>query len=379
MNVINNKIKKFIIFFPKDSESVFNKESTRTFGGATVQMFSLIRELANYSSNIETISVIPEYEKINFDNQDKHNLVMAYNEKDSVIKKIFKNIRFLFQVRPDVVIQQGLTNPSILLSLFCYFTKSKFVFMFAHDNEAEGKFQRNNKKCLFFNLLLRFTPLLVVQNQFQLDKILQLHPRMGRKLLLMYNGFPYKSRREKISKSVLWVARCERWKRPELFIKLAEMNSDLHFTMICSHASDEEYYNSIKKKAVAVNNLNFIEFVNFYDVDAYFEHAGIFINTSEYEGYPQVFIHAVMNSVPIVSLKVNPDDFITSFECGLVCNDDFKKLNSQINRLLDDRNLYRKLSNNSYEYYSSYHNLEKNISILLENINQVNSNETFRQ
>ena len=35
------KYKKIAIIFPKDSSAIFDKKSTETFGGATVQMFLL--------------------------------------------------------------------------------------------------------------------------------------------------------------------------------------------------------------------------------------------------------------------------------------------------------------------------------------------------
>jgi len=38
---------KISIIFPKDSEAIFNTGSTRTFGGATVQMYLFAKELNN--------------------------------------------------------------------------------------------------------------------------------------------------------------------------------------------------------------------------------------------------------------------------------------------------------------------------------------------
>ena len=371
MNIKKNTLKKIVVFFPKDSESVFNENSTRTFGGATIQMFLFAQELAKYSADIHTTSIIPAYNEIKFNESENFNLVMAYHESDNIIQKMIKNISVLSSLKPDVIIQHGLTLPSVFLSIYCYIKKIKYVFMFAHDVEARGRYQKNNKRCWFFSQLLKYTPLMIVQNEYQLTTLNNTYKRFSSKFFLLYNGFPFKEKRTAPKRSLLWVARCEKWKRPELFIELAKRNRDRDFVMICPSTNDTVYYEQLKKEASRIANLEFIEFVPFDKIDAYFRNAGLLINTSEHEGYPQVFIQAAMNSVPIISLKVDPDTVISRYECGMVCGDDFEKLHTGINRVLSDNGLYKNLSDNIYNFYQDKHSIEKNVVKLLEKVNQI--------
>ena len=81
----NNKV--IAILFPKDSEAIFNKNSKRTFGGATTHLYQFAKELCKYC---KTYTVIPEYERIDFDDSDKFNIIQLYKEQDRFLKKFFK-------------------------------------------------------------------------------------------------------------------------------------------------------------------------------------------------------------------------------------------------------------------------------------------------
>lgn len=363
-------MKKIMIIFPKDSEAVFNKESGRTFGGATVQMYLLAKEMRR-NKDSEVYSMICDYDIINFNDTDKFNLIKSFKETDSFPVKIFKTHRRISKIKPDVIIQLGLTNESCLMALYCYLKKIKFVFMFAHDVEVKRKFQSSGKRCYLFSLLMRFSPLMIAQNKFQLETLQRNYSSYKNKITLLYNGFPFKKQPVKKEKSILWVARSDSWKRPELFIKLASLNPEIKFVMICSNSGDDQFYNELLELSGKTKNLEFIRFVSFDKIDIYFEKGYIYVNTSDHEGFPQVFIQAVMNGMPILSLNVNPDDFITSNNCGMVFNGNFDLMNQQMQKLVKNSKLYKSYSDNSYSYFLEKHNTEHNTAQLLNMINEL--------
>ena len=63
-----SNILRVITIFPKDSEAIFNKNSTRTFGGATVQMYLISKELG-CRDDIECYSFITNYKQIDFEDE----------------------------------------------------------------------------------------------------------------------------------------------------------------------------------------------------------------------------------------------------------------------------------------------------------------------
>ncbi len=217
--------KKIYIFFPKDSEALFNKKSTRTFGGASVQLYNIAKELNKYC-NVQTISIIPNYKGIDFDDMNYFNLARVYNENDHIIIKFFKFIKYIKIGKPDAIIQRGLTNQSCVLALLCRLFKIKFIFMFAHDVEVQGLRQSNQKKVIMLPLLLRFAYQLITQNQYQKDT---LKNKYNIDSIIIYNGFEIGKKPKNKKEYVLWVARCDKWKQPEIFIELAKKNPTLKF------------------------------------------------------------------------------------------------------------------------------------------------------
>ena len=126
--------------------------------------------------------------------------------------------------------------------------------------------------------------------------------------------------------------------------------------MICPGKG--QYRDKIKSLALKVKNLEFIDSVHFNDIDKYFKNAKIFISTSIYEGFPNTFVQAAKNSTPIVSLNINPDNILNDFFIGFH-SQNFAQLKDDLKTLLYDKQLYNKISNNSYEYAKDNHNIEK--------------------
>ncbi len=355
---------KIFLFFPKDSEALFNKRIIRTFGGASVQMYNIAKELSNYSE-IKTYSIIPEYNSINFDDFEKFNLLMVYKESDNAIMKLLKFLKVLIKIKPDIIIQRGLTTESCILAFICWLVKIKFVFMFAHDVEVNGLRQKDQSRVMLFFMLRKFTYAIITQNKYQHDTFL--HKYKG-KSVIIYNGFEIKKRNTVKNKRncILWVARCDEWKQPEIFILLAKKNQKLKFCMICPKSQDERFFNYIKEQALAIKNLLFVDFVPYDKIDEYFKHSLLFVNTSLYEGFPQTFIQATMNGVPIVSLYVNPEEFLNIHQCGYCCNGSIELLDKKIKELIHNKKQYEFLSKNAFKYALENHDISVTVRNLLD-------------
>jgi glycosyltransferase involved in cell wall biosynthesis len=363
-------VKKAAIIFPKDSEAVFNRNSNNTFGGATAQLYNIAKAL-QCMDDIEVFSLISDYPFINFDESSKFMFIKTFKNSDNPIKKFLVYHRELQKLKPDAIIQRGLTLFSALLALYCKWFKIKFIYMFAHDNEIRGRYQKNNKRCTLFKMMLNNSTELITQSSFQKNELLTTYKKSSTIIKSGYNIEPYTIDTKEY---ILWVSRLESWKQPEIFIELAEKYPDLNFLMIAPVISTQrEYGETIIRRTSGITNLSHIPFVHFNEINLYYKKAILFVNTSSAEGFPNTFIQACKNGIPLLSYNVNPDNFIDEYNCGYFCNNDKDLLSKYLELLVNNKKEYNSKSLNAYSYAAEFHDIKKNIeslaNIIREEIN----------
>ena len=139
-------------------------------------------------------------------------------------------------------------------------------------------------------------------------------------------------------------------------LKLAAAGESI--TPICRPATGDTNYPQLQKQAEAVENLEFHTDVDFSKTDAYFAAAKVFVNTSDAEGFANTFIQATKAATPILTWQVNPDQFLTQYQCGLACGGDMDKLAQGLSFLLENRR-YQELGQNGQRYVQEHHDITK--------------------
>ena len=362
VNSLPNKRKKIAIIFPKNSESIFNNKK-QTFGGATVLLFNYAMELGK---NHDVYCLTNEIDDIDYKEFPNLKFRFTFNKNDNYFKKIIKFHKALRFVKPDIVIQHGLSRFSTFLGFYCRLFRMKFIFLFAHDRECRGRFQTSDRFNSLYPLLLFSTNYLIVQNDYQYEHVNNVFTK--RKLFKIKNGFPINfSDFSDLStkRNVLWVARLESWKRPELCIDAAIKNPEIPFVMIApADERNKEYVLKIYETAKNTKNITILDFVHYKDIDKYFAEARIFLNTSTEEGFPNTFLQACKNRTPIVSLNVNPDNFITEHRVGEFCDNDIDKMNCSIENIYNNDSVFKNYADRALEYAKENHCIEKNSQLL---------------
>jgi glycosyltransferase involved in cell wall biosynthesis len=151
---------------------------------------------------------------------------------------------------------------------------------------------------------------------------------------------------EKIDKSgeriVAWVAGIKPWKRPEAFVNLAEALRDLadvRFVMIGADATgkgEKPWAQALLRRIERVPNLQYLGARSQSEVNELLARSHVFVNTSQYEGFPNTFIQAWMREVPVVSLQVDPDRLLEQQGVGIVCDDSEQQLAAAVRSLIAD-------------------------------------------
>ncbi|HNX60933.1 MAG TPA: glycosyltransferase family 4 protein, partial [Spirochaetota bacterium] len=287
-------MRKILILFPKDSESLFDPESSRTFGGASVQLYNIAHALCRFG-DVSVTQGLYEYSNVSpVNTAGAPSIDFVCAENDSVFVKFLKTLRFFYRNNPDYVIQRGLTLFSCMLAFFCLIIRVRFIFMFAHDLEVQGRYQKNGKICPLFFLLKWSSWRLIAQHKWQYAYL----PEKKRELV--YSGYTIPERKKpSMTAPVLWVGRLEPWKSPELFLELAKRYPSRRFVMVApSFHRHEDYGKRLHEAAKMIPNLTLYDFVPYREIDSYFMNASYYISTSEKEGFPNTFIQAAMFGVP---------------------------------------------------------------------------------
>jgi glycosyltransferase involved in cell wall biosynthesis len=158
-----------------------------------------------------------------------------------------------------------------------------------------------------------------------------------------------------------------------LFMETAKAFPGESFIMVCmkSTFATQEYYDGLIEKASKIKNLQFIEHVTAGGdaMNELYKYAKIFYNTSVFEGLPTTFIQAGKNMTPIISLNINPEQFLDIYKCGFFCENKLEYLYSNVEKLLNNKDLIKEMSINSLRYVEENHNLKKNIKKLINLIN----------
>lgn len=245
-----------------------------------------------------------------------------------------------------------------VVAAFCRGHDRKAVFAGASDTDFmfDRLRLRSLRDKVMYRWGLRHADAIVVQT-FRQQRLCA--EGLGREAALIPNGYaqpgvPVANRRE----YVLWVGSIRQVKRPERFLEIARQLPQIKFRMIGGPIADADdggaYYEGIKAEAARIPNLEFLGFLPYAETEPHFDHATVFVNTSDVEGFPNTFLQAWARGVPTVSW----------FDPDLTEVDVFRKVGdipqsvAAIDRLMADQAEWRGYSARCRDYFRRHHDIE---------------------
>jgi glycosyltransferase involved in cell wall biosynthesis len=357
-----------ICFVSLNGYPLFQKNSTGHFGGAELQMSLIIKELLKDKS-FEVTLITGDFGQANV--VKKHNLK---------IYKCFRKIRFSYfelirtaliakKINADFYVARTASNLLYLIAKFCRLFNKKLVYMVAHDWDCQTKVYNRlthvNRKLFYQGL--NMADIIIAQTETQ-QKMLQANFRL-KSIVMPSLSIPGKSLVQKSNQFILWVGRADYWKRPLAFITLARALPKHKFVMICRQGNDLRLYTKVKKLAHVQANLAFYPSVSIEQSKQFFQNAKILVNTSLAEGFPNTFIQAGLARTPVVSLVVNPDNYLHRFNCGFAAGNNQKQMLFYCRKILANSDLAATLGGNNFRYVKSNHSA-KNINIFKSTLNE---------
>jgi glycosyltransferase involved in cell wall biosynthesis len=116
---------------------------------------------------------------------------------------------------------------------------------------------------------------------------------------------------------VLWISNIKVFKRPEIFIQLAERCRDLNAQFVMAGACPNGNMLQIIKQAVdRLENFNYVGPISPTESEKWIAESTLLINTSKFEGFPNAFQQAWANGIPTLSIGIDPDGVISAQGLG---------------------------------------------------------------
>jgi glycosyltransferase involved in cell wall biosynthesis len=276
--------------------------------------------------------------------------------------------RIIREERPDWTFVYGWTTWLFFLLWPRLLGYTRLGFTCMLDTEINGEFRRENPvRGALFDFGMRRSDVRYSITDYQMEEFRQRHmPCVLYRPLVLPRPTPRTAAKDI---DFLWIARCHPIKRPHLFLDLVEAYPQAKFVMI-SPKEFPDLWETVRERAEKLPNLEFRERVPYHEVQAFYDRAQVFVNTSEFEGFANSYIQAGQGNAAILALSVNSDGVLTRFGAGICADDDQQKFREAAGMLLQDRERLTALQEGSARFVREWHDNEKNVNAFLAGLPQ---------
>jgi glycosyltransferase involved in cell wall biosynthesis len=263
--------------------------------------------------------------------------------------------RTLRAVDADIYYQRSSAMWTGVVAEFCRFHGKRSIYAGASDRDFEpGQEQilHARDKWLYRRGLARVDRV-VAQNAFQLESCRRHHRREALVIPSCYVPPEHAVRATLAHDRVLWVGTIHGYKRPHLFLDIAERLPKRRFVMIGGPSIGGErlkpgYFEEVRDRAAKLANVEFTGFLPLAEVERWFDSARLLVLTSVYEGMPNVFLQAWARGVPTVG----------TVDVGAPVNSVFADAGqgaARVETLLSDSALWTQASHDCLRYFERNH------------------------
>ena len=357
-----------ILFLSSFAHLVLQKNQTRTSGGAELQVALLARKLVERGHDVVIAGGdVGQADQVLLDGVMTRNAGKFHTGRCiEMLTAIPRLVQVLRQERPEWVAVMGWTAWLFILWFLRPFFRYRLDFICSLDSEINGEYRRENP---IFGSLFEFAVRRcdarhsITSDQEKVFRSRGMDATFYRYLLIP-RSFPRVSEKQI---DLLWVSRCQELKRPHLFLDLVETFPEARCTMICP-CEDKKLWESVAARAAKLTNLEFIEKVPYHEIQEYYDRAGIFVNTSTFEGFPNSFIQSGMGHAALLSLCIDPDGMIQRFGSGILAGGSMVNMISGAREMLSDPERLLSMQEGSARMVAEWLDNDRNTTAFLDGL-----------
>lgn len=367
------KILKIAIIAPK-VYPVFDQSVVDSYGGAEVALSLVARELSQIN-DFDVHVLVGDYGQADEERAGAVTLHRSLVSNANPLRSGLRLFSKMNSVDADIYIQRTLTIASTVIALYCRVRRRRFVYWVAHDSEADGGHPLYNSRLTspLVKLMFKMASHVVVQNDYEYDQLLMQFPGISCSVVKKGMELPRDPTRMDEKYDAVWVGRCDKWKNPEAFVRLAKKHSSHRFLMICPPAEGkEDYHRELTASASNCGNLEIRGRTSNSKVLELVAECSVFCITSSQEGdWPNVVLEAASLRKPILSLDLNYHGLISDYAGGRFCGGDFLRFAAEFETMIEDEGLRSQLGDGAYDYVKDVHDVRKQTTKLVDLINEL--------
>lgn len=233
--------------------------------------------------------------------------------------------RVLAPLDAPVFVYRGAGLWAGLLGLIARIRHRRFVFSSAHLADFDfAALAATPKEVRLFRLGVRLASTIIVQTDEQAVKCIE---RFRRTPVVIRSIAERVPPRVRTPQAFLWIGRLVDWKRPEAFVELARSLPEARFEMVATpSARFPELTEALAREAESVENLTVLSPSPREELLKLYDSAVAVVNTSDFEGMPNIFLEGWSRGIPALALSHDPDGVIETHGLGAFAHGSHKQL-----------------------------------------------------
>lgn len=259
---------------------------------------------------------------------------------------------------PDIIYKRGVNYITAVGVRYANIHKKKMVVHIALKEDVEQfRFQPKGSSLLEFSnkvlakYAIKNADRIICQARYQSDLLEKNYKRKCDLILPNFHPMPENGIVKTLPIKIAWIANFKRWKRPELFVELAERlqyRSDVKFIMI-GRAGGSDWEKRLFVRMNRIINFQYLGELPIRKVNDILSGSHVFVNTSRYEGFPNTYIQAWAREVPVVGLNVDPDGSIEQQKIGFHSRT-FDQMVKDVQLLINDQKLREEMGKRAKKF-----------------------------
>lgn len=328
-----------ICFVSDTIHTYLGSSNVRGAGGAERQQYLLAEQLCERGHSIAVATL--NIETVHDERFDVYPCIPDVRGVIGAPYKLIHVVNCLRRIDADIYYVRGNDFLCLATALATQLAGGRFVYAVANDADVEPAYwnARSNLLHRLYLRSLRSADAVTTLTDHQRRVLSDCYGINARVIPCGYN-LPNSSEVVEASEReyVLWVGRMDPdQKKPMRFVDLARSLPEEQFLMIGPSDNDEpEHAEIVRRAASEVKNLEYLGFIDPDDIHDYFRRAKLLVNTSDYEGFGNIFLEAWRYETPVISLHYTLDGLIPESDAGVHAEGRVSKLRTVVAELKSD-------------------------------------------